>query len=57
MPSWDFFDLLLDQTGVVVTPGAGFGHGGEGYFRVTAFNTKARSLEAMEKLSELVKSL
>ena len=57
MPSWDFFDLLLNKTGVVITPGAGFGQGGEGYFRVTAFNTKARSLEAMEKLTELVKSL
>ena len=57
MPSWDFFDLLLNKTGVVVTPGAGFGQGGEGYFRVTAFNTKAKSLRAMEKLTELVKSL
>ncbi len=57
MPSWDFFDLLLNRTGVVVTPGAGFGQGGEGYFRVTAFNTKEKSLRAMEKLTELVKSL
>ncbi len=57
MPSWDFFDLLLNKTGVVVTPGAGFGQGGEGYFRVTAFNTKEKSLRAMEKLTELVKSL
>ena len=57
MPSWDFFDLLLDKTGVVVTPGAGFGQGGEGYFRVTAFNTAARSIEAMEKMTELVKTL
>ena len=57
MPSWDFFDLLLDRAGVVVTPGAGFGQGGEGYFRVTAFNTKERSILAMEKLTELVKSL
>ena len=57
MPSWDFFDLLLNKAGVVITPGAGFGHGGEGFFRVTAFNTKARSTEAMEKLTELVKSL
>ena len=57
MPSWDFFDLLLNHAGVVVTPGAGFGQGGEGYFRVTAFNTKDRSIEAMERLTELVKSL
>ena len=57
MPSWDFFDLLLERAGVVITPGAGFGQGGEGYFRVTAFNTKDKSLQAMEKLTELVKSL
>lgn len=57
MPSWDFFDLLLDKTGVVVTPGAGFGQGGEGYFRVTSFNTAARSIEAMEKMTELVNTL
>ena len=57
MSSWDFFDLLLSRAGVVVTPGAGFGHAGEGYFRVTAFSSKAQSIEAMENLTQLVKSL
>ena len=57
MPSWDFFDLLLNRAGVVVTPGAGFGQAGEGYFRVTAFSSKDQSIEAMEKLNQLVKSL
>ncbi|MEG2119715.1 MAG: LL-diaminopimelate aminotransferase, partial [Pseudoflavonifractor sp.] len=37
MPSWDFFDRLLRGANVVTTPGAGFGPGGEGYIRLTAF--------------------
>jgi LL-diaminopimelate aminotransferase apoenzyme (EC 2.6.1.83) len=39
MPSWDFFDLMLNKYHIVGTPGAGFGPSGEGYFRLTAFNT------------------
>ncbi len=35
--SWDFFDKLLSETGVIGTPGSGFGPGGEGYFRLSAF--------------------
>jgi LL-diaminopimelate aminotransferase len=52
MPSWDFFDKLLDA-GVAGTPGAGFGSAGEGYFRLTAFNTKENTLKAMERFSSL----
>jgi LL-diaminopimelate aminotransferase len=37
MPSWDFFDKLLNEAHVVVTPGAGFGPSGEGYVRISAF--------------------
>ncbi|MDP2104129.1 MAG: LL-diaminopimelate aminotransferase [Candidatus Gracilibacteria bacterium] len=37
MPSWEFFDKILTEAGVVVTPGSGFGPSGEGYFRVSAF--------------------
>ena len=37
--SWDFFDVLLKNANVVTTPGAGFGPSGEGYIRLTAFNT------------------
>ena len=36
MKSWDFFDKLLEETGVVTTPGSGFGPSGEGYVRFTA---------------------
>ena len=57
MPSWDFFDLLLARTGIVVTPGEGFGPSGEGFFRVTAFSGKDDAAEAMEKLSALIQTL
>ncbi len=43
--SWDFFDMLLNKAGVVCTPGAGFGKCGNGYIRISAFN----SLENVEK--------
>ncbi|MEN4007188.1 MAG: LL-diaminopimelate aminotransferase [Methanobacteriaceae archaeon] len=53
MDSWEFFDLLLNKAQVVGTPGAGFGPGGEGYFRITAFNTLKNTEEAMERISKL----
>jgi len=51
--SWTFFDILLDQANVVSTPGAGFGPSGEGYIRLTAFNTYEKTVEAMERIKEL----
>ncbi|MDR1027137.1 MAG: LL-diaminopimelate aminotransferase, partial [Rickettsiales bacterium] len=48
--SWDFFDRLLSQAKVVGTPGAGFGKSGEGYFRLTAFNTLEKTRAAMERI-------
>ena len=51
--SWSFFDRLLDSCHVVGTPGAGFGPSGEGYFRLTAFNTLEKTREAMERLDRL----
>ncbi len=50
MKSWDFFDLLLENTGVVGTPGAGFGACGEGYFRLTAFGSEANTKEALHRI-------
>lgn len=50
MNSWDYFDYLLENTEVVGTPGSGFGKNGEGYFRLTAFNTKENTVEAMERI-------
>tara|TARA_Y100001968_G_scaffold227668_1_gene210431 strand:+ start:1000 stop:2226 length:1227 start_codon:yes stop_codon:yes gene_type:complete len=50
MTSWDFFDYLLDKTSVVGTPGSGFGLSGEGYFRLSAFNTRKNVIDAMERI-------
>lgn len=47
MGSWDFFDELL-RRGIVGTPGCGFGRSGEGYLRLTAFNTRENTLRAIE---------
>jgi LL-diaminopimelate aminotransferase len=53
--SWAFFDRLLETAGVVCTPGAGFGKCGEGYIRISAFNTRANVQEALGRLSEALK--
>lgn len=53
MKSWDFFDKLLYEAGVVGTPGSGFGRCGEGYFRLTAFNTKENTQRAIERMETL----
>jgi len=53
MESWDFFDLLLEEANIVGTPGAGFGPSGEGYLRLTAFNTLENTKEAMSRISKL----
>jgi LL-diaminopimelate aminotransferase len=48
--SWGFFDLLLSAANVVGTPGSGFGAAGEGYFRLSAFNSRENVLEAMRRI-------
>ncbi len=48
--SWDFFDQLLNDCHVVGTPGAGFGAAGEGYFRLSAFNSRENVQEAMQRI-------
>ncbi len=53
MNSWDFFDLMLKEINVVGTPGAGFGKNGEKYFRLTAFNNKENTIEAMRRFETL----
>ena len=50
MTSWDFFDYLLEKAGVVGTPGSGFGLSGEGYFRLSAFNSRSNVIDAMERI-------
>ena len=50
LDSWAFFDQLLQQAHVVGTPGSGFGAAGEGYFRLSAFNSRANVEEAMVRI-------
>ncbi|MDJ0808289.1 MAG: LL-diaminopimelate aminotransferase [Gammaproteobacteria bacterium] len=50
--SWDFFDTLLNQAGVVCTPGAGFGKCGEGFIRISAFNSLENVQKAMQRISQ-----
>lgn len=53
MTSWDFFDKLLNEVGVVGTPGSGFGPSGEGYFRLTGFGTYENTVKAIERIQKL----
>ena len=46
----EFFDMLLEKCGVVGTPGSGFGANGEGFFRLTSFNTKENTEKALAKI-------
>ena len=48
--SWKFFDYLLHEKHIVTTPGVGFGPSGEGYVRLTAFNTLEKTQEAMARI-------
>jgi LL-diaminopimelate aminotransferase len=50
--SWDFFDRLLERAHVVGTPGSGFGPAGEGYFRLSAFNSRENVAEALERIGK-----
>ncbi|HOO22481.1 MAG TPA: LL-diaminopimelate aminotransferase [Clostridia bacterium] len=54
MTSWEFFDYLLDKAQVVGTPGAGFGSAGEGYFRLTSFGDRESTIEAVNRLDNLL---
>lgn len=55
LSSWDFFDKLLQSCNVVGTPGSGFGAAGEGYFRISAFNSRENVEEAMKRIIEKFK--
>jgi LL-diaminopimelate aminotransferase len=52
LSSWAFFDRLLEEAGVVGTPGSGFGPSGEGYFRISAFNSHENVEEAIERIKK-----
>ncbi|CAN5460057.1 LL-diaminopimelate aminotransferase [soil metagenome] len=51
--SWGMFDRMLEEANVVITPGAGFGAAGEGYFRISAFNSRANVEEVCTRLAQL----
>ncbi len=51
--SWEFFDYLLNNIAIVGTPGSGFGKNGEGYFRLTSFGDRTKTIEAMERFNKL----
>jgi LL-diaminopimelate aminotransferase len=52
--SWDFFDRLLKEANVVTTPGAGFGRNGQGYIRISAFNSRANVEEAIGRIAKVL---
>ncbi len=54
LSSWAFFDELLSKAHLVGTPGSGFGAAGEGYFRLSAFNSRANIEEAVRRVQQLV---
>lgn len=53
--SWDFFDELLQKANLVGTPGSGFGAAGEGYFRLSAFNSRDNINEAVTRFQNVVR--
>lgn len=54
--AWEFFDLLLNKAGVVCTPGAGFGKCGEGYARISAFNSRENVETALQRIAQTLKT-
>ncbi len=52
--SWKFFDRLLGEADIVTTPGAGFGKAGEGYIRISAFNSRENVLESISRLDKVI---
>ena len=53
--SWEFFDKILNNAEVITTPGAGFGRCGEGYIRISAFNSHENVKTAMERIASVLK--
>jgi len=54
LTSWEMFDLMLQEANIVITPGSGFGSAGEGYFRISAFNSRANAEEASRRIKALI---
>ncbi len=56
MSGWEFFDHLLHNAAVVGTPGEGFGNCGNGFFRLTSFNSHEKTAEAVERIKRLLEN-
>ena len=54
LTSWEMFDKMLSEAQVVITPGSGFGSAGEGYFRISAFNSRENVIEVCHRLKALI---
>jgi LL-diaminopimelate aminotransferase len=55
LTSWQMFDTMLNKLQVVITPGSGFGSAGEGFFRISAFNSRANVQEVCRRIKEELK--
>jgi LL-diaminopimelate aminotransferase len=53
MTSWAMFDRMLNDANVVITPGSGFGSAGEGYFRISAFNSRSNAEEVARRIKAI----
>jgi LL-diaminopimelate aminotransferase len=53
LTSWQMFDRMLGEANVVITPGSGFGRAGEGYFRISAFNSRANAEEVGRRIKAI----
>ncbi|MCZ6835102.1 MAG: LL-diaminopimelate aminotransferase [Planctomycetota bacterium] len=53
LSSWDMFDRMLNQANVVITPGVGFGSCGEGFIRISAFNSRENVVEVVNRMKML----
>jgi len=51
--SWEIFDRVLNEANIVITPGSGFGAAGEGYFRISAFNSREKAEEAAKRFAAI----
>ena len=54
MDSWGMFDRMLQEAQMVVTPGAGFGAAGEGFFRISAFNSRENVKEVCARIAKVL---
>ncbi len=55
--SWEFFTRLLQEAHISCTPGVGFGSLGEGFVRFTGFNTRQKTIEAMERIRKMKQTI